>query len=309
MADSRNNPPVFGIGLSPTANVWQQIFSQTLYAEEAGLDFVSIQDHPYVPEFLDTWTLLAALGGVTSRVGLLTNVLNLPLRPPAMLAKAAGTLDIITGGRIYLGLGAGSYWDGVAAFGGPRREPGEAVEATAEAIQVMRALWDGAPGSTVNFSGKYYRLEDAQPGPAPAHRIPIWIGAVKPRMLRLTGAMADGLIVSSPYIPPERVMEVQALIDEGAASANRGPLEIRRGYNVVGKILPEASVGKVTSRRPGVILGTSAQWAEQLVRFYRELRLDAFSFGFGATGEEGDNQLRRYAEEVVPSVREMLGRG
>src|SRR3954463_9049652 len=123
------NPPLFGTSIYPSATSVQQAYSIARYADTTGLDFISIQDHPYTPAFPDTWPLLTALGSITSRVALLPNVLNLPLRPPAMLAKAAATLDILTGGRVELGLGAGGFWEGITSYGGPNRRPGEAVEA------------------------------------------------------------------------------------------------------------------------------------------------------------------------------------
>src|SRR5690606_32092154 len=139
----------------------------------------------------------------TGRVRIFPSVANLPLRPPAVLARAAASLDLLSGGRVELGLGAGTFWDAIAAMGGPRRAPRDAVDALAEAIEVIRALW--TPGRGVRFDGAHYRLAGAKPGPVPAHRIGIWLGALKPRMLRLTGRTADGLVVSSPYVPPERL--------------------------------------------------------------------------------------------------------
>ena len=80
---------------------WSQL------AEVEGLDLVSVQDHPYQARYLDTWTLLSVLGARTSTITLAPNVASLPLRPPVVLAKAAATLDLVTGGRVELGLGAG----------------------------------------------------------------------------------------------------------------------------------------------------------------------------------------------------------
>jgi alkanesulfonate monooxygenase SsuD/methylene tetrahydromethanopterin reductase-like flavin-dependent oxidoreductase (luciferase family) len=305
MSQSEYNPPMFGIGLMPSAEGWEQALAHARYADDTGLDFIAVQDHPYNGGLLDTWTLLAYLAAETANVRLLPDVLNLPLRPPVMLAKAAASLDLLTGGRVEMGLGAGGFWDGVSAFGGPRREPGEAVDATEEAIKIMRLFWSATPGQTVSFTGKYYTLSDADPGPEPAHPIGIWVGAVKPRLLRLTGQLADGVIISTPYIPPEQVGEVHASIDEGARKAGRSPLDIRRAYNVIGRILPTGAPGG-SSFRPGVIRGDTSYWIGELTRYYLELRMDTFSLGFGSTGSEGDVQVRRFAEEVVPAVREAL---
>ena len=125
------------------------------------------------------------------------NVANLPLRPPVVLARSVASLDILSGGRVELGLGAGAFWDAIAAVGGPRLTPGQAVDALAEAIEVIRASWDVGAGR-IRHEGEHYRVVGAHPGPAPAHDVEIWLGAYKPRMLALTGAKADGWLPSRP---------------------------------------------------------------------------------------------------------------
>src|SRR5579864_677810 len=162
MSRSSNLKPLFGININPNAGGVQLAFDLARFADQAAIDIIGIQDHPYNGGFLDTWTLLSTLGAVTSNVRFFPNVANLPLRPPAMLAKAAATLDIITKGRVELGLGAGGFWQAIASYGGPQRTPAEAVQALEEAIQVMRLIWDSqGNGQPVSFAGKFYRLVDA----------------------------------------------------------------------------------------------------------------------------------------------------
>src|SRR5260370_9761879 len=107
-------------------------------AEELGIDLIGAQDHPYQRRFHDVWTLLTAIAMRTKRVSVFPDVANLPLRPPAMLAKAAASLDLLSGGRVELGLGAGGFWEALKAMGGPARTPGEAVSALEDAIEVIR---------------------------------------------------------------------------------------------------------------------------------------------------------------------------
>ena len=152
-----------GVFLVPDARDPERTVEQAVAADEAGLDLVAIQDHPYQRRFLDTFTLLAHLAGVTSRVRLAPDVANLPLRPPAMLAKAAASIDVLSGGRFELGLGAGSFWDNIAAMGGPAREPGESVDALEESIEVLRLWWSG--GEKVSFDGEHYALREVKPDP------------------------------------------------------------------------------------------------------------------------------------------------
>ena len=89
----------FGVFLTPTAAQADQVVTAALEADVLGLDSVSIQDHPYQPAFLDTWTLLTHIAARTERITVFPNVANLPLRPPAVLARAAATLDVLSEGR------------------------------------------------------------------------------------------------------------------------------------------------------------------------------------------------------------------
>ena len=126
----------FGISIIPEAASVAQARALVVAADATGVDLVGIQDHPYQRRFLDTLVLIGSLLAVTERIRIFPDVANLPLRPPATLAKQAASLDLLSGGRFELGLGAGGFWDAITAMGGPRRSPGESVEALAEAIQI-----------------------------------------------------------------------------------------------------------------------------------------------------------------------------
>ena len=101
---------------------------------------------------------------------------------------------MLSGGRFELGLGAGGFWDAIEAYGGPRRSPGGALEAIAEAVEVIRKVWSG--DRNLRFEGQHYRLRGAHSGPVPAHPIGIWLGVTGPRALKLTGQVADGWVPS-----------------------------------------------------------------------------------------------------------------
>src|SRR5690348_944184 len=124
----------FGCFLPPDARQARAVVELARFADRLGLDLVGVQDHPYQPRFLDTWTLLSVLAARTERIRLVPDVINLPLRPPAVLARAAASLDLLSGGRVELGLGSGAFAKAVGSMGGPRREAGEATEALEEAI-------------------------------------------------------------------------------------------------------------------------------------------------------------------------------
>jgi alkanesulfonate monooxygenase SsuD/methylene tetrahydromethanopterin reductase-like flavin-dependent oxidoreductase (luciferase family) len=199
-------------------------------AERAGVDLVTVQDHPYQRRFDDTWTLLTWMAARTERITLLPNVACLPLRQPAVLAKAAATLDRLSGGRVELGLGAGSFWDAIAAMGGPRRSPGEALAALREAVAVIRAMWSGERGLRV--PGEHYSLAGVHSGPRPAHDVGIWLGVYRPRALALLGEVADGWSVSAGRVDDAQLADMHARIDEAAEAAGRDPDTIVRMANV-----------------------------------------------------------------------------
>jgi alkanesulfonate monooxygenase SsuD/methylene tetrahydromethanopterin reductase-like flavin-dependent oxidoreductase (luciferase family) len=285
-------PVRFGWFLVPEAADPRGLVEQARLAERLGFDLIGIQDHPYQRRYLDTFTLLAALATATERIGLFPDVASLPLRHPAMLAKAAASIDLLSGGRFELGLGAGAFWDAIAAMGGPRRTPGEAVEATEEAIALLRLLWSDE--RSVRFTGQHYRVAGVKPGPAPAHPIGISVGAYGPRMLALIGRLADGWVPSSTYVPPERLGAAQARIDDAAAAAGRDPAAIRRLYNVSGRIGPAGG---------GFLDGPPGQWVEQLLPLVTETGMDTFVLW---PSESPASQLERFAAEVAPALHEAV---
>ncbi len=145
----------FGLFPSPDAARAQHVLELAAVAEVSGLDLVTVQDHPYQARHLDAWTLLSVIAARTSAVRVALNVANLPLRNPVVLAGSVASLDVLSGGRVELGIGTGAFWDGIEAAGGVRLAPGEAVEALEEAIAVIRAMWvgEGACGSTARTTG------------------------------------------------------------------------------------------------------------------------------------------------------------
>lgn len=223
-----------GISVVPATAELDPIRLLVRTADDAGLDVVGIQDHPYQARVLDTWSLIPTLLTQTTRVRIFTDVANLPLRPPAMMAKAAASLDVLSGGRFDLGLGAGVFTEIVARLGGQVRTRRQTIEALKEAIDVIRLMWSDAP--SVSYDGTYYRLADARPGPAPAHPIGIWLGAFKPRMLRLVGRKADGWLPSLGVLSGDELRDANALIDASAEQAGRDPRQVLRILNLQGVI-------------------------------------------------------------------------
>ncbi|MFB4304325.1 LLM class flavin-dependent oxidoreductase [Actinomadura sp. NTSP31] len=260
---------LFGALLTPSSAAPQQLVEVTRTAEAAGLDLAAFQDHPYQPGFLDTWTLLSYLAARTDRIHLAPSVANLPLRPPAVLARAAASLDLLSGGRFELALGAGAFWDAIAAMGGRRLSGGQALTAVSEALDIIRGLWDADNRERLAVDGTHYQVKGARRGPAPAHDIPIWLGVLGPRALRLAGAKADGWMPSDYYMSgPADLTRGNAIIDEAAEEAGRSPREIRRLLNITG------SFGQGRGER--TLSGPPGRWAEQLAAMTFEYGTSAY---------------------------------
>src|ERR1700712_701765 len=117
-------PLQFGTFMFPRSQDGRALLDQAEQAEELGYDVIAVPDHPYNPDYLDELALLSAVIGRTSSIRVLTNVVNLALRPPAVLAKTAWTIDRLAPGRLHLGIGTGGLWDQIAAIGGTPVGPG-----------------------------------------------------------------------------------------------------------------------------------------------------------------------------------------
>jgi alkanesulfonate monooxygenase SsuD/methylene tetrahydromethanopterin reductase-like flavin-dependent oxidoreductase (luciferase family) len=290
----------FGISLVPATEGLDRMRELARAADEAALDLVGIQDHPYQRRFLDTWSLIPALLAETNRISFFTDVANLPLRPPAVMAKAAASLDVLSAGRFELGLGAGGFPDVIAGYGGPRRTPGESVEALDEAIDVIRLLW--SEERSVSFEGRHYRLDGARPGPRPAHPIGIWVGAFKPRMLRLVGRKADGWLPSLGVLTRDELRAGNEQIDAAAEKAGRNPRSIRRIINVQGvigdKLAPSRSELPVGYLAGEPLAGSADWWVETLGGFVA----DGFDTLVFWPVDTAPGQVELLAGDVVPHV-------
>jgi alkanesulfonate monooxygenase SsuD/methylene tetrahydromethanopterin reductase-like flavin-dependent oxidoreductase (luciferase family) len=178
-------------------------------------------------------------------------------------------------------------------MGGPRRSARQARGALSEAIDIIRASWAGEPYS---YQGSYYEVPGVRPGPRPAHDIGLWLGVAGPRAVQLVGAKADGWSVSAPYVPPERLPELNQIITSAARDAGRDPAAITRLYNVMGLITPQDR---------DAFNGPVERWAETLTTLHTGSQMNAFVFW--PTGDR-ERQSRLFAEQVVPAARESLAR-
>lgn len=284
----------FGVFVTPSAATPRRPVDLALTAEDAGIDLVTVQDHPYQPAYLDAWTLMTYIAARTERVILSGNVLNLPLRPPAVLARAAASLDLLSGGRCELALGAGGFAEAIAAMGGPRRTAGESRRALEEAVDVLRALWSTDERGGVRLPGEFYPIDGAKRGPAPAHPIRITVGAYKPRMLDLVGRKCDGVLPSLSYLKngAEDLAGMNAVIDASAVAAGRDPSAVRRYLNVGGHF---------QDTRDGLLTGPPRSWADDLAELTRKYGISGFIF---ATDDA--DQIEMIGTQVAPATRELV---
>jgi hypothetical protein len=279
----------FGTFITPLAGDPAGIVALAKLSETLGYDLVTFQDHPYMSDRLEVWTLLSWVAAETGRIRLSANVLNLALRPPATLARAVASLDLLSGGRLELGLGTGAFPAAVAAMGAEPPQKGAAVTALSEAIDILRAMWNTGNRRGIRHDGDAYQVIGAQPGPIPAHDIPIWIGGYKPRMLELIGQKADGWIPTLTYSSFDDLAAGNLAIDAAAEAAGRDPREIRRLLNISGTF-QDASTG--------LLQGPPDQWVRDLAPFVSEL-------GFSTLILMADDAetMTTFATEVMPGLR------
>ena len=268
-----------------------------MHAESVGFDLFSLPDHLHSGRpTLEPWTALAFVAAATERLTVMTNVLGLPYRPPAVTAKMAETLDRLSGGRLVLGLGVGGYDPEFAAFGLAERTPGQKVAALGEAIKIIRGLWE-EPSFT--FEGEHFHVRQAQVEPRPDHHIPIWTGAYGPRALRVTAALADGWIPSIGRLGLEEAGDLRATVLSGLHEAGRGEDEFTFATNVV--VSFERDVPQGAAQGWQQLAGDSETITDRLV--------EIASAGFTVLNVAlpGPEAVEHFASDVIPAVRARSG--
>jgi probable F420-dependent oxidoreductase len=286
--------PPLGFGVSINASTDLDPAEEARHAESLGFDMVTVTDHlaGTRPTF-ETWTLLTWMAAATEEIGLGTDVLGLPYRHPAVVAKMAESLARLSGGRLTLGLGGGGSDAEFRAFGLLVRSRKEKVDAQGEALRVIKGLWTE---EGVSVEGEHFSLREAAIAPRPDRRIPIWMGSYGGRSLRLLGREADGWIPSLPFLPPDRYVERRDIVRKAAEEAGRDPDDLTYAYNVGVRLDPAAR------KRDGVVIGGPDEVVETLTDFVR--RGVTFMNLWPAGGGE---QRDRLAEEVLPAVRQAAG--
>jgi len=300
---TRDHKVLFGLGLEAGVHQVSEMLGHARLADDAGLDIVSVGDHPYFAERLDAYAALGFVLGATSNITGAVIMTNLLSRPAPILARTVTGLSAISGGRVVLGMGAGGMWEEIVALGAPRLSPGERIRALEEAIMVVRALSGG--GDPVTFDGEFYHVTGLTPATAPTP--PIWVGSLGPKALAVTGRNADGWIPG--HLADWRsaqVAESRPIIDEAAASVGRNPTDVDTIYNVSG-LLTRDPAPDTRDDEGRWIGGGVSQWIEELTFAVLERAAAAFIYLLPPGESLSDATVNLWAHEVVPAVREATG--
>lgn len=307
----------FGIQTGPQHATYDEILSIWRTAEEAGFDHAWTFDH-FIPIFsdpegpcLEGWTTLTALMAQVPRLRAGTLVTGNSYRHPALLANIAATLDVITNGRVEMGIGAGWWEMEYRAYGYEYPHVAERIRALDEAVQILKRLWTERRAT---FEGQYYTIRDALCEPKPVQRphIPIWVGGAGPQLtLRVVARHADGW--NTFLMPREDYRLLVTALERHCERAGRDPASIRRslaGQLVIGatSVEAEAKLEAVARQRRmtaeqargRAFIGTPDDIANQLAGL-AEQGVDHIIFSLRAPYPHDD--LRLFAAEVVPRVR------
>ena len=289
----------FGVFLPQLRMSFDTILERTLAAEAAGFDSVWLMDHlaaPAAPEWdtLEGWTLAAGLATRTSRIRLGHLVTCDPFRHPAVLAKMAATLDVLSDGRLELGLGWGSVDAELRTFG---IEAGAAPERAArlrETLEILPRMFTGEP---FDYTGAHYELAGAVGRPVPVQkRVPVHIGGAGPKLtMPLVREFADWW--NCPSYAADRLAEM-------LPQAGTARVSVQHPVGLAAGDADRDEIASIVARRfgswGGVVTGPPSQVADALVA---DVELGARGFvlqfhDFGAT-----DTLERFMSDVAPAVR------
>ncbi len=308
----------WGLQSSPHQVTYGELLQLWQHADALGYDsawlfdhFVPISGDPAGPCF-EGWTLLAALAAQTRRLHAGCLVTSAVYRPPAVLAKMGATLDVVTGGRLEMGIGAGWFEGEARAYGLPFPPTGERLARLDEAIQVIRLLWTN---EVSDFAGKYYTLAGARCAPKPVQQPApaIWVGGQGEKVtLRITAQRADGW--DTDMLPLDLYRHKLDVLGEHCQKAGRDPASIRKMIHfsaVIGEdegdtrrraeSLARRWSTSLDDLHGRVLLGTPSQAAHQLAA-YAALGVEHFVLSLQAPYDMRTVEL--YINEVAPRVKE-----
>jgi probable F420-dependent oxidoreductase len=255
--------------------------------------------HPGGGDALETFSILGVVAGATERLRLVTSVLVLPYRNPVLTAKMVASLDVLSGGRVTLGVGVGWLKEEFEALHSPDYERRGAV--TDEWLAIFKQLWSCSPAT---FSGKFYKYADirAEPFPLQKPHPPIWVGGHSRAALRRTARHGDGwhpvgAIAASP-LPPEEMRTHLATLKQLTEAEGRDFSALTISYKA--PLYDTGVSDRDGSRRS--FSGSPDEIAED-IRTFAALGVHELIFDFrGDAIAESIKRLQRFAAEVMPLV-------
>lgn len=282
-------------------------FRSAMIADHVVFPVSSDSDYPYTVDrkhpgggdALDALTILGVVAGATERLRLVTSVLVLPYRNPVLTASMVASLDVLSGGRVTLGIGVGWLREEFEALDSPDFKRRGAV--TDEWVAIFKQLWSMSPAS---FDGEFYRYKDihCEPFPLQKPHPPIWIGGHSRAALRRTARYGDGWhpvgAIAAVPLPPHELRALLDTLNELTEAEGRDPSALTISYKAP---LYDTAVPNADGERRS-FTGTAEQIAEDIQAFaaigVHELIFD-FRTQSHAESLEG---LQRFAEQVMPLV-------
>jgi F420-dependent oxidoreductase-like protein len=301
-------------GIEGAENKWNKAVEIAVKAEELGFDSIWVYDHfhnvpvPAHEAVFECWTTIAAISQRTSRIRLGQMVGCNSYRNPGLLAKITSTVDVISGGRLDWGIGAGWYENEYRGYGYEFKKPSDRIGMLRETVEIVKSMWTNAE---TTYEGKYYRLERANCDPKPLQKPtpPVWIGGGGEKVtLRVVAEHAD---VSNFGSSVEEFVRKREILKGHCAAIGRDEETIRK--TVSSEIFireTEKEILEAGSRslwgepaeswRSKALVGTPEQVSEKIQRY-----LDAGCTGFvpWCPDYPSTETLELFARHVMPNFR------
>lgn len=314
----------FGITPQQAGVSFEHIKDVATKSEQLGYSSLWFNDHFYtypffypIPKsnepYFECWTTLTSIACITKKMRIGTLCLSTPYRHPSLVAKMSSCLDVISGGRLELGLGAGWFGGESIAYGIPFEKPAKRVGMLRESIQIIKKMWaqeeDGVSKSPPSFDGDYFSITKAYNYPKPIQKPhpPLWVGATgEKRMLRVVAEFADGWNIQTPITPKEYRSKLDCL-KQHCKQVGRSVESIRRSiwagalvakdHKQLSKTLenfkpPNTTTEKYLGSR---IAGTPEECVERIKEF-EKLGVESIILYFLVDELES---MKLFAEEVI----------
>ena len=308
----------FGIFTSLGNTTWERLLALWRHVEKTGWDAACVTDHfmPNTPDrvgdMLEGWTTLSALATVVPRMRVGTIVLGNTYRHPAVLAKMAATLDVLSNGRLIFGIGAAYNKAEHAAYGMPFYTAAERIHRLDEACEIIKMLWSLQPGERANYQGKYYNLTDTpfEPQSVQKPHSPMLIGGGGEKLtLRVVAKWADWWNVQER--PLGDVKRKLSILEQQCKDVGRNYSDIKKTVGLPLVMTPDRSRGRAMAERMAQRRGITVEEAasscylgtvddmKELTQRYIDIGVTYFMLPLLPPFRVDD--LRRFGEEVLPA--------